>query len=121
MKYFVSCSFGKDSIATALLALEKGDPIDGLIFCEVMYDHSRNISGEIPEHIAWIRNTAIPRLNEMGLKTIIVKGKKDYLYFFKNAVGGGSMLANSTASRWLVNVLLTGTAKCDRNKNICEN
>ena len=89
MKYFVSCSFGKDSIATALLALEKGEPIDGLIFCEVMYDHSRNISGEIPEHINWIRNTAIPRLEEMGLKTTIVKGAKDYLYFFKNTVGGG--------------------------------
>lgn len=74
MKYFVSCSFGKDSIATALLALEKGEPIDGLIFCEVMYDHSRNISGEIPEHINWIRKTAIPRLEEMGLKTTIVKG-----------------------------------------------
>lgn len=89
MKYFVSCSFGKDSVATALLALEKGEPIDGLIFCEVMYDHSRNISGEIPEHINWIRNTAIPRLEEMGLKTTIVKGTKDYLYFFKNTVGGG--------------------------------
>lgn len=103
MKYFVSCSFGKDSIATALLALEKGEPIDGLIFCEVMYDHSRNISGEIPEHINWIRKTAIPRLEEMGLKTTIVKGSKDYLYFFKNAVGGGgSMPANSTAFRWRV-------------------
>lgn len=105
MKYFVSCSFGKDSIATALLALEKGEPIDGLIFCEVMYDHSRNISGEIPEHINWIRNTAIPRLEEMGLKTTIVKGTKDYLYFFKNTVGGGSMLASSTVFRWLGNAL----------------
>lgn len=97
MKYFVSCSFGKDSIATALLALEKGEPLDGLIFCEVMYDHSRNISGEIPEHIAWIRNTAIPRLKEMGLNTIIVKGIKDYLYFFqKRRRGGGGEIRRKT-------------------------
>lgn len=89
MKYLVSCSFGKDSVATALLALEKGEPIDGLIYCEVMYDHSRNISGEIPEHIAWIRGTAIPRLDEMGLKTIIVKGERDYVSYFQRTLKRG--------------------------------
>lgn len=89
MKYFVSCSFGKDSIATALLAVEKGEPIDGLIFCEVMYDHSRNISGEIPEHIAWIREIAIPRLEEMGLKTIIVRGPRDYIGYFSKTLSRG--------------------------------
>ena len=89
MKYFVSCSFGKDSIATALLAVEKGEPIDGIIFCEVMYDHSRNISGEIPEHIAWIREIAIPRLEEMGLKTIIVRGPRDYIGYFSKTLSRG--------------------------------
>lgn len=89
MKYFVSCSFGKDSIATALLALEKGEPVDGIIFCEVMYDHSRNISGEVPEHINWIREVAIPRLEEMGLKTTIVRGPKDYLHYFYGPITRG--------------------------------
>lgn len=51
MKYFVSCSFGKDSIATILLALENKEPLDGAVFTEVMFDNSRNISGEVPEHI----------------------------------------------------------------------
>lgn len=59
MKYIASCSFGKDSIATILLALEHGEPLDEAVFVEVMFDHARNISGEIPEHIDWINSTAI--------------------------------------------------------------
>lgn len=89
MKYFASCSFGKDSIATVLLALEHKEPLDGILFTEVMFDRARNISGEIPEHIDWIKNTAIPRLENMGVKTHILHSDRDYMYFFKNAVGGG--------------------------------
>ena len=89
MKYFASCSFGKDSIATVLLALEHKEPLDGILFTEVMFDRARNISGEIPEHIDWIKNTAIPRLENMGIKTHILHSDRDYMYFFKNAVGGG--------------------------------
>lgn len=47
--YIASCSFGKDSIATILLALEHDEPLDRVVFSEVMFDHARNISGEIPE------------------------------------------------------------------------
>lgn len=67
MKYLASCSFGKDSIATVLLALMHGEPLDGVIFSEVMFDIQRNISGEIPEHIEWIYNTAIPKLASLGV------------------------------------------------------
>lgn len=87
--HIASCSFGKDSIATILLALENNEPLDRVVFCEVMFDHSRNISGEIPEHIEWIYSTAIPKLESMGVKVDVVKSERDYLYFFANAVGGG--------------------------------
>lgn len=89
MLHIASCSFGKDSIATILLALENNEPLDRVVFCEVMFDHSRNISGEIPEHIEWIYSTAIPKLESMGVKVDVVKSERDYLYFFANAVGGG--------------------------------
>lgn len=87
--YVASCSFGKDSIATILLALENNEPLDRVVFSEVMFDHKRGISGEIPEHIAWIYSTAIPKLEAMGVKVDVVKAERDYLYFFANAVGGG--------------------------------
>lgn len=87
--HIASCSFGKDSIATILLALENNEPLDRVVFAEVMFDHSRGISGEIPEHIEWVYSTAIPKLEAMGVPVDVVKAEKDYVYFFANAVGGG--------------------------------
>ncbi|MEE0870599.1 MAG: hypothetical protein U0L52_04405 [Bacteroidaceae bacterium] len=101
--YIASCSFGKDSIATILLALENGEPLDRVVFAEVMFDHSRGISGEIPEHIEWVYSTAIPKLEGMGVKVDVVRAERDYVYFFANAVRGGYIRAKYTASRSAAN------------------
>lgn len=101
MKYIASCSFGKDSVATVLLAIENNEPLDFALFSEVMFDHKRSISGEIPEHIEWVYNTAIPTFERMGVPTKVIKSEKDYMYFFTNTVGGGSTKANSTVFRWV--------------------
>lgn len=77
--YIASCSFGKDSIATILLASEHGEPLDRVVFAEVMFDNERGISGEIPEHIEWVYGTAIPKLENMGVKVDVVRAKKDYV------------------------------------------
>ncbi len=58
--YIASCSFGKDSMATILLALENGEPLDRVVFVEVMFDHKRNISAEDPEHIEWVHKVPSP-------------------------------------------------------------
>lgn len=96
--YIASCSFGKDSIATILLALENNEPLDRVVFAEVMFDHERGISGEIPEHIEWVRSTAIPKIEAMGVPVDVVRGERDYRYFFANAVRGGYIKARYTAS-----------------------
>ena len=80
--YIASCSFGKDSIATILLALEHNEPLDGAVFAEVMFDNKRGISGEIPEHIEWIYSTAIPKLESMGVHTDVVRSPYDMLHYF---------------------------------------
>lgn len=90
--YIASCSFGKDSIATILLALENGEPLDRVVFAEVMFGHSRGISGELPEHIEWVYSTAIPKLEAMGVKVDVVRAERDYMYFFSTMVKG--------AGRW---------------------
>ena len=77
--HIASCSFGKDSLCSILLALEHGEPLDRVVFSEVMFDNEKGISGEIPEHIEWIYNVAIPRLESMGVKVDVVRGKKDYV------------------------------------------
>lgn len=96
--YIASCSFGKDSIATVLLALENNEPLDRVVFAEVMFDHSRGISGESPEHIKWIYSTAIPKLEAMGVPVDVVKAERDYMYFFANAVRGGYIRVRYTVS-----------------------
>lgn len=82
MQYIASCSFGKDSIATVLLALEKGEPLDAVLFCEVMFDHERGISGEIPEHIEWVYKKAIPTFTRLNVPTIVVRAETDYVTLF---------------------------------------
>lgn len=84
--YIASCSFGKDSIATILLALEHNEPLDRVVFAEVMFDHSRGISGEIPEHIEWVYSTAIPKLEAMGVKVDVVRPKNDYIRLFTREI-----------------------------------
>ena len=47
-KYVASCSGGKDSVATLLLAAQHNEPLDEAVFSEVMFD--QDTSGEVPEH-----------------------------------------------------------------------
>lgn len=82
MKYYLSQSFGKDSLCQAIIAAEMGEPIDGAIYCEVMY--TDQISGEIPEHRDFIYNVAIPKLEkDYGIKTTVLRSDrtmKDLFY-----------------------------------------
>jgi 3'-phosphoadenosine 5'-phosphosulfate sulfotransferase (PAPS reductase)/FAD synthetase len=73
-EYFVSCSFGADSTATAILAIEKGEPLSALVYCEIMFDKEK--SAEVPEHRDFIYNTAIPYFEQRGVKTIVLRAEK---------------------------------------------
>lgn len=80
MKYIASWSGGKDSTASILLAHEHNDPLDLIIFSEVMFDE--NISGELPEHIDFIKNKAVPIFESWGYETKILRSDKTYLDCF---------------------------------------
>lgn len=72
MKYIACCSFGKDSLAQIIVAKERGEPIDVVIYSEVMF--MDEISGEFPEHRDFIYNVAIPTLKDRyGLETIVLR------------------------------------------------
>lgn len=80
MKYIASCSFGKDSIATILLAREHNEPLDEIVYCEVMFD--KEISGELPEHRDFIYNKAIPIFESWGYKVVVLHSSKTYMDIF---------------------------------------
>lgn len=87
MKYIASCSFGKDSLATVLLARQHGEPLDEVVYCEVMFDDE--ISGEIPEHRDFIYNVAIPRLEFWGIKVTVIRSSQTYVKNFTTPIGKG--------------------------------
>ena len=57
-KYVASCSGGKDSVATLLLAAQHNEPLDEAVFSEVMFD--KDTSGEVPEHRDFIYDRLKP-------------------------------------------------------------
>lgn len=84
MKYIASCSFGKDSIATILLAKEHNEPLDEIVYCEVMFD--KDISGELPEHRDFIYNKAIPTFESWGYKVVVLHSQNTYMDLFYRLV-----------------------------------
>ena len=87
MRYVASCSFGKDSLATILLARKHGEPLDEAVYCEVMFD--KTISGEVPEHRDFIYTKGIPALEKMGIKVTILRSEKTYVDLFTGRVTRG--------------------------------
>ncbi len=85
--HIASCSFGKDSLATILLALEHGEPLDEAVYCEVMFD--KRTSGEVPEHRAFIYETALPRLERLGIPVRVLRSDKTYLDLFAGVITRG--------------------------------
>lgn len=68
--YVASWSGGKDSTATIILAHEHNEPLDLIIFVEVMFD--KDISGELPEHIEFVHK-CIKTFEEWGYPVKILR------------------------------------------------
>lgn len=85
-KTFLAYSGGKDSTASVILAHELGIPITEIVFCEVMYDNSRGISAENPEHIRFIYETAFPMFESWGFSVRVLRSDKDFLTQFHKTI-----------------------------------
>lgn len=83
------CSFGKDSLATVLLAIQHHEPLDAVVNVREWYDKSRNITLLHPEHEQWIQDTAIPFIQEHGIPYIQLESECDFLELFHRHVTRG--------------------------------
>ena len=97
MKYIASFSGGKDSTATIILAHENNEPLDEIIFSEVMFDE--NISGELPEHIEFVKNVCIPLFKKWGYNTKILHSGITYMDCF-NRVAKRSKVPERNGKRY---------------------
>lgn len=84
MKYICSYSGGKDSTASVILAHLKKEPLDTILFSEVMFDE--NTSGENPGHIEFITNRAKPLFESLGYEVKILRSEKTYLDLFHHVI-----------------------------------
>lgn len=83
MKYIASWSGGKDSTASIILAHENGEPLDMIIFAEVMFDE--NISGELPEHIEFVHRAA-KMFESWGYPVHILRSDRTYIDCFNHRI-----------------------------------
>ena len=86
-KHILSWSGGKDSTASIILAHLNNEPIDLIVFSEVMFDE--NISGELPEHIEFIKNKCIPLFEDWGYEVKILHADKTYMESFHHIITRG--------------------------------
>jgi hypothetical protein len=70
-----------------LLALEHGEPLDEIVYCEVMF--TDEISGEVPEHRDFIYNVAIPYFESRGVKTTVLRSSKTAWVDFHTVISRG--------------------------------
>ena len=87
-KYVASCSGGKDSVATLLLAAQHNEPLDEAVFSEVMFD--KDTSGEVPEHRDFIYDRLKPFCEKkLGIKFTILHADKTYDDVFHHVITRG--------------------------------
>ena len=86
MRHIMSWSGGKDSTASIILAHIHNEPLDEILFAEVMYDNERGISGEHPRHIHFINEVAIPLFESWGYKVTVLRSEMDYLTHFNHVI-----------------------------------
>lgn len=88
MKHIVKFSGGKDSTAMLLMMLEKGMPVDEIVFCDTgkefpqMYEHIKKVE----EHI--------------GREITILKSEKSFDYYFAEHVRGRGKSVGAKGYGW---------------------
>lgn len=87
-KFIASCSGGKDSVATLILAHEHNEPLDEVVYCEVMFDEET--SGEHPEHLEFVLSKVKPFVEEvLEVPFVHLKSSKTYVDVFKRPISRG--------------------------------
>ena len=82
MKTFIMNSFGKDSLATCILAYEHGIKVDAVVSSEFMFSIEKGIPAEHPLHYRWKYDVVIPKLESMGFNVEVIRSDFDFVTLF---------------------------------------
>lgn len=97
-KYVVACSGGKDSVATILISLEKNEPLDEVVWVEVMFD--KETSGEVPEHRDFVYNSLKPFCESNGIRFTVLHSSKTYDDVFHHIFTKGKSTGGKHGFTW---------------------
>ena len=88
MRHVLSCSGGKDSVASIILCHEHPEryPLDTVIFVDVMFDRKKGWSASNPIQLDFVKNILKPSVEEWGYEFLILHAEKDYLDVFNHEV-----------------------------------
>lgn len=97
--YIASCSGGKDSVATLILAAENNEPLDEAVYSEVMFD--QETSGEVPEHRDFVYDVLKPFCEkDLGIKFTALRAKKTYYDVFHHIIVSGPHMGQKRGFVW---------------------
>ena len=115
MKYILSLSFGKDSMALLLEVLRRKMPLDYVIFCDIKFNDT--ISGEHPLMAEWIPNAEQMLKNKFNIDIIHLTAKKNFTEQFYTVKQKGNHIGDRYGFPYTIGAWCNGRLKLDPINN----
>lgn len=111
MKYVLSLSFGKDSMALLLEVLKRHLPLHYVIFCDIKFD--KNTSGEHPLMAEWIPQAEKILKDRFGVEVVHLTAKKNFVEQFYTIKEKGNHIGDNYGFPYLIRAWCNGRLKLD--------
>ena len=111
MKYVLSLSFGKDSMALLIEVLKRHLPLHYVIFCDIKFD--KNTSGEHPLMAEWIPQAEKILKDKFGVEVIHLTAKKNFTEQFYTIKEKGNHVGDNYGFPYLIGAWCNGRLKLD--------
>lgn len=115
MKYVLSLSFGKDSMALLIEVLKRKFPLDYVIFCDIKF--SNKISGEHPLMAEWIPQAEKLLKDKFNIEVLHLTAKKNFTEQFYTVKQKGNHIGRRYGFPYLIGAWCNGILKLDPINN----
>lgn len=119
MKYVLSLSFGKDSMALLIEVLKRNLPLDYVIFCDIKFNSE--ISGEHPLMAEWIPKAEDILKERFSIDIIHLTAKKNFTEQFYTIKAKGNHIGDRYGFPYTIGAWCNGRLKLDPINNFIKN
>ena len=111
MKYVLSLSYGKDSMAMLLEVIRRKLPLDYVIFCDIKFNDE--ISGEHPLMAEWIPKAEKTLKDKFSINVIHLTAKKNFMEQFYTVKEKGNHIGDRYGFPYTIGAWCNGRLKLD--------